>query len=127
MTLDSRALLTPCWRSTLPGPFSEGHVVVRRCFLRKGRRSRGPRRRHGGPLRPAHELDPLGHDLGDRALLAILAFPVARLQPTFHEDLAALVEILPTTLRLLAPHDHGEETRFLALLAPLGRVVAVHG
>src|SRR6266550_269688 len=68
-----------------------------------------------------------GDDLGHRPLLAVLAFPVPRLQTTFDEDLAALVEILAARFRLLAPHDDREKRRFLALLTALGGVVAVHG
>src|SRR5688572_3078493 len=103
------------------------HVVVAAVVLfREGRRGRDRRRGSGAlALRAAHELDPLGHDLGGRALLTVLALPVARLQPALDEDLAALVEVLPARLGLLAPHHDGEEAHFLALLAALGAVVAV--
>src|SRR5205823_13154270 len=87
-----------------------------------GRHGGGRRRRLAAP----QELDPLGHDLDDGALLAVLAFPLARLEPALDEDRAALVEILAAGLRLLAPHHHREEARLFALLAPLRGVVAVH-
>src|SRR6266481_5718378 len=61
------------------------------------------------------------------ALRAVLRFPVARLQPPFHHDGTALVEILPAALGLLAPHHHGEEAHLVALLTTLRRVVAIHG
>src|SRR5438128_6856644 len=95
----------------------------RRCRRHRGR---GPgARRAPRALGPAHELDALGHDLGGAALLAVLALPVARLQPAFHADLAALVEVLAARLGLLAPHHHREEARLLALLPALRAVVSV--
>src|SRR5262249_14493719 len=90
-----------------------------------GKRRRGGRRARGRALRAAHELYTLGDHLGDRALLSVLALPVARLQPALDEDAAALVEMLAARLRLLAPHDHGEEARFLPLFSRLRRVVTV--
>src|SRR5262245_14981234 len=92
-----------------------------------GKRRRGSRRARGRALRAAHELHTLGDHLGDRALLPVLAFPVTRLQPALDEDAAALVEVLAARLRLLAPHDDGEEARFLPLFTRLRRVVAVDG
>src|SRR5262245_28286392 len=107
----------------------EGNVVVSaaRGLLGEGRRGR--HRRPGGRSRPlgaAHELDALRDHLGDRPLLAVLAFPVTRLQPALDEDLTALVEVLTARLRLLAPHDNGEEARLLPPLTALHGVVAVH-
>src|SRR5687767_4834705 len=98
-------------------PFLEGHVVVGAAAAGVGRLVGVGRRRRGSPagrtLGTAHELDTLGHDLRDRALLPVLGLPVARLQPPLDEDLAALVEVLAAALGLLAPDDHGEEARFL--------------
>src|SRR2546425_9538922 len=95
----------------------------RRCG---GPRGRGPgARRAPRALGPAHELDALGHHLGGAALLAVLGLPVARLQPAFDEDLAALVEVLAARLGLLAPHHDGEEARLFALLPALRAVVSV--
>src|SRR2546427_10089192 len=96
---------------------------VRRLFGEGRRRGGGAPR--GRALGAAHELHALGDDFGGRALLAVLALPVARLEPPLDEDLAALVEVLAARLGLLAPDDDGEEARFLPLLAGLGRVVAV--
>src|SRR3989441_7498034 len=96
---------------------------VRRLFGEGRRRGGGAPR--GRALGAAHELHALGDDLGGRALLAVLALPVARLEPPLDEDLAALVEVLTARLGLLAPDDDGEEARFLPLLARLRRVVAV--
>src|SRR5256712_6000527 len=53
----------------------------------------------GGAFGPAHELHALGDDLGDGALLTVLALPVTRLQAALDEDLAALVEVLAAALR----------------------------
>src|SRR3972149_10232052 len=71
------------------------------------------------PLPPPHELDALGDDLDHRALAAVLALPLARLQPALDEDRAALVEVLAAALGLLAPHHHRQEARVLALLPAL--------
>src|SRR3989442_1497719 len=76
---------------------------------------------------PGNDLAALGDDLRHRALLAILAFPVPRLQASLHEDLTAFVEILAARFGLLAPDHDGEEARLLALLSALGAVVAIHG
>src|SRR5215813_2019372 len=73
----------------------------------------------------SHELHPLRDHLDHVALLAVLRFPVARLEPPFHHDRAALVEILPAAFGLLSPHHHGEEAHLVALLAALCRVVPV--
>src|SRR4029453_14203326 len=81
----------------------------------------GSARRHRS-LRPAHELHALGHHLDDAALLSVLRLPVPGLQPPFPTDGAALVQVLPARLGLLAPHHHGEEARLFALLPTLGRV-----
>src|SRR5262245_27092945 len=89
------------------------------------RRGRNRRRRAARALGAAHELNALGDHLRRRALLPVLAFPVARLQPAFHEDLAALVEILTARLGLLAPHHHREEADLLTLLPALRRVIPV--
>src|SRR5215470_19747759 len=51
----------------------------------------------------SHELHPLRDYLDHVALLAVLRFPVARLEPPFHHDRAALVEILPQ-LSACFPH-----------------------
>src|SRR5262245_39640204 len=67
-------------------------------------------------LAPSHELHPLRDHLAHVALLAVLRLPVARLQPSFHHDGAALVEILAATLSLFSPHHDGEETDLIALL-----------
>src|SRR5690349_11732922 len=110
---------------------SERNVVVAAVLLvgreaRRGRDRRGCASAAARPFRAAHELDALGHHLGGAALLAVLALPVARLEPALHEDLAALVEVLAARLGLLAPHHDGEEARLLALLPALGGVVAIH-
>src|SRR6185436_7658786 len=89
------------------------------------RRGRNRRRRAARALGAAHELNALGDHLGRRALLPVLAFPVARLQSAFHEDLAALVEVLAARLGLLAPHHHREEADFFPLLPALRRIVPV--
>src|SRR6266850_8186423 len=91
------------------------------------RRGRNCRRRTARALGAAHELNAFGDHFGRRALLTVLAFPIPRLQPALHEDLAALVEILAAGLGLLAPHHHREEAHFLTLLPALGRVVPVDG
>src|SRR6266850_6300438 len=98
-----------------------------------GGESRRGRHRGGSPgpgapgtLRAAHELDALGDHLGGGALLAVLALPVARLQPALDEDLAALVEVFTARLGLLTPHHDREEARLFALLPALRAVVAVH-
>src|SRR5438477_10564727 len=87
-----------------------------------GRGGRAPRDR---ALGAAHELHAFGDDLGGRTLLAVLALPIARLQPALHKDLAAFVEVFAARLGLLAPDDDGEEARFLTLLAGPGRVIPV--
>src|SRR2546427_2237569 len=73
---------------------------VRRLFGEGRRRGGGAPR--GRALGAAHELHALGDDFGGRALLAVLALPVARLEPPLDEDLAALVEVLTARLGLLA-------------------------
>src|SRR6266446_849414 len=111
-------------------PPSKWYVVVggaRRFVLEALRRPHGSRCAACTALGPAHELDPLGHDLGGRPLLSVLAFPVANLQSSLDEDFAALVQVLATAFRLLAPDDHREKARLLTPLTRLGRVVAVHG
>src|SRR5215510_8452361 len=65
---DSRILLK---RHVVVGTAAAGLVGKRRGC----RRHRGSRR----ALRPTHELHALGHDLGHGPLLAVFAFPVARL------------------------------------------------
>src|SRR5580765_6361663 len=95
-------------------------------LVERGGGRHGRWRAGAGPLGTAHELNALGDNLGSRALLAVLALPVTRLQPALDEDLAALVQVLAARLRLLAPHHDGEEARLLAPLARLGAVVAVH-
>src|SRR5439155_18557680 len=114
-------------RRVPPFLLSERNVVVAAVLLvgREARRGRhrGPTAGAPRPLGPAHELDALGHHLGGAALLAVPALPVARLQAALDEDLAALVDVLPARLGLLAPHHHREEARLLALLPALGRVV----
>src|SRR5262245_33594189 len=103
----------------------EGHVVVAAPGL-LGERSPG-RCRSGRPrpLRTTHGLDALGHDLGHRALLAVLGFPVTGLQPALDEDLASLVQIFAAGFRLLAPHHYRQEAGVLALLAALRGVVTI--
>ena len=56
----------------------------------------------------ASQTDLVGHDLGRRALVAVLvfpAFPAARLDAAFDPDRAALAEDLVEPLAALAPHD----------------------
>src|SRR4029077_13422743 len=66
-------------------PPSKRYVGVggaRRRFVLEALRCshRGRRAAGSAALGPAHELDALGHDLGGRPLLSVLAFPVADLQ-----------------------------------------------
>src|SRR2546421_12084802 len=92
--------------------FLERNVVVAAAgrFIReplggsRGRRCARPAR---AALQTADELNALGDDLRRRALLAILTFPIARLDPTFDEDLATLVEVFAAILCGLPPRDHG--------------------
>src|SRR4030088_1896849 len=86
-----------------------------------------PPRGRGGGLAASHELHPLRDDLDDAALLTVLRFPVASLQPPLDHDRATLVEVLATALGLLAPHHHREETGLFAFLSALRRVVPVDG
>ena len=61
-------------------------------------------------------LDGVGNELGGVALLAVLAFPLARLEATLDVDLVALAQVLGGKLSLLAPaHDAEPLGLFLAL------------
>src|SRR2546422_1570168 len=114
----SESVALPC------APLERDVVVLRGPrFLRKrlGRRHGGRRR----GLAASHELDALGHHLHHVPLLAVLTFPLARLEPALDQDRTALVEVLAAALRLLAPGDDREERGLFALVAPLRRVVAV--
>src|SRR4029453_2839570 len=112
-----------CWRngSTL----LKGALVVPVVHRLAAALGGSPRRDRA--LGPAHELHTLGDYLDDSALLSVLRLPVPGLQLSFHQDGAPLVQILPTGLRLLAPHHHGEEARLFPLLAALRGVVSVDG
>src|SRR5262245_7001868 len=103
----------------------ERNIVVAGPWLlgeRLGSRRNG---RRGGRAAASHELDTLGDDLDDGSLAAVLGLPLTGLQPALDQDRTALVEVLATALRLLAPDHHGEEAGLFALLAPLRRVVAI--
>src|SRR5262245_252464 len=78
-------------------------------------------------LAAAEELDALGDDLDDVALLAVLRFPLPRLQAALDHDGPALVEVLTARFGLFTPHHHGEEAGVVTLLATLGREAAVDG
>src|SRR2546426_5707402 len=105
----------------------ERDVVVARTasFFGEGLGGRHGRRCRGSA--PTHELNPLRHHLDDGALAAVLGLPFACLQPAFHEDGTALVEVLATALGLFSPHHDREEAGLFALLAALGCVVAIYG
>src|SRR3954469_12044049 len=61
----------------------------------------------------AEELHRVGDDLDRLALRAVLALPLAPLEPAVDRDRAALRQIVRAVLALRAPHLHGEVVRLL--------------
>src|SRR6476659_2009557 len=109
-----------------PAPL-ERHLVVAALAAGLDRLGDPGRGGGGGRLAAAHELHPLRDDLDHAALLAVLGLPVPRLQTALDHDRAALVEVLPAALCLLAPDHAGQEAGLFPLLPALGRVVAIDG
>src|SRR5438309_11789608 len=66
-----------------------------------------------------------GHHLGTGTLLAVGAFPVARLQATLHIHPLALAQELVAAFRQVAPGHDVEPLRVFAALALGGRPCAV--
>src|SRR5262245_24486650 len=85
------------------------------------------RRRRSRSLRPSHELHSLGNHFDHGSLLAVLGFPVARLQAALDQDRAPLVEVFSAALGLLSPHDDVQEAGILSFVPTLCLISIVHG